>query len=180
MKSTALLGSLLIVVPTCVVAQVDSAGPRAGSWAAEVSFGGTVIGGGAAVLRFRNDRSAWLLGLNAQIARRDQGDPFGDGTVGGAGARIGIRTLRSPGARLRPIVGGGILGSYTRVTVTQEAWDVGVYGELGVARFFGESFSLGGTSELQLRRLVRRFGGQRGTETGLALEAVRVRATVYF
>ena|SRR5688500_9598374 len=174
--------ALLLAVPTTLIAQADSAGPRAGAWAAEVTFGGSASGAGGTLLRFRTDRSAWLLGLTAQVARRDRNEPFDDedGTHGAVGARLGLRSYRSPGSALRPVVGVGILGTLNAIGGNQEFWDAGIYGEMGAMRFFGPSVSLGATAEVQVRHAVQRFSTQRITETGLAFDAVRVHAAVYF
>ena len=173
MKIATLIGVMLVVLSSSLGAQADPAGPRAGAWAAEVNFTG---GTGAALLRFRNDRSAWLLGLDAQVAHESQQDR----NLVVVGARFGARSLRSPGSPTRPIIGGGILGSHTQATGSQRSWDAGLYGEVGIARFFGASFSVGATSELQLRRSERRLFGQRSTQISAAFNVVRVAAAVYF
>ena len=173
MKMTTAISALLLGLSSDLNAQATVSGPRAGAWGAEVSFGGAT---GGALLRFRNDRSAWLLGLAGQVAHEGRDDA----TLAVVGARLGIRSLRSPGSATRPIVGGGIVGSISQFGSNQKSWDAGLYGEFGIARFFGESFSVGATSELQARRTERRFLSQRSIETGIVFDVVRVVAAVYF
>jgi len=173
MKMTTAISALLLGLSPNLNAQATASGPRAGAWGAEVSFGADA---GGALLRFRNNRSAWLLGLSAQVADQTQDDA----TLAVVGARLGVRSLRSPGSPTRPIVGGGLVGSISQFGSNQKSWDAGLYGELGIARFFGESFSVGATAELQVRRAERRFLSQRSTETGVVFDLVRVAAAVYF
>ena len=164
---------LLLAISSTLNAQAPASGPRAGAWGAEASFGGDA---GGALLRFRNDRSAWLLGLNAQVAHEKEQDR----ALVVVDARLGVRSLRSPGSSTRPIVGGGIVGGHSQSTGSQRFWDAGLYGELGIARFFGTSVSLSAISELELRRAEYRFGSQRSTQTRINFDAVRVAAAVYF
>jgi len=178
------ISTLLLSLSTSLAAQSTAAGPRAGAWGAEVSFDASAPEFGGALLRFRNDRSAWLVGLNASVTRRGSDgalfNPDLEGTFVGVGARLGFRSLRSPGSATRPIVGGGILGTLTQFSSTSRQWDAGVYGELGITRFFGQSLSAGVTSDLQLRRTERTFSNQRMIDTRIGFDAVRVAATVIF
>ena len=168
----------LMLVASELDAQAPSSVPRAGSWAAEASVSSSVTGAGGALLRFRNDRSAWLLGLNAQVSHRDFG-PI-NSTASAVSARLGLRSLRAPGSPTRPIVGGGIRGSFQR-SGGSSLWEAGLYGEFGVTRFFGQSFSLGAVSELQARRAETTSDDEPSQSTTRVLfDAVRIVGTVYF
>jgi hypothetical protein len=187
MKMTTLVGMLLVATSTGLGAQAAASGPRAGAWAGEVNFDGGTPDIGGAILRFRNDRSAWLFGLAAAVERNEPdnepGDPFPDEdqTLIGINGRFGLRSYRSPGSSVRPIVGGGITARTNQITGIQRYWDAGVYGEFGIARFFGENFSISAGSDISLRRAQsRNIIGDRSVETRLGLDGVRLSATVIF
>ena len=174
----AILGSL----PSIAIAQEPS-GTRAGAWAAEVSFSGPSTPTTGSILRFRSDRSAWLLGLTAAVGMLDTENPVGfeeDVTATRIGLRLGIRSLRSPGSATRPTLGFGILGQHAVPTDNLRDWSAGAYTEFGVTRFFGSSFSLGALADLQLLYAERRFGNTEVSEVRLTFDTVRLAATVYF
>ena len=187
MKMTAAACALFLVTSPTIAAQSAPEGPRPGAWGAEASVdvGGPAAGG--SVLRFLSNRSAVLFGLSAMVSERDVFFQGGDGTVFledrrtvNVGARLGYRAFRSLGSRVRPIVGGGIVGSVTQVTNFQHLWSAGAYGELGVTRFFGANFSLGATSELRAQRTEYRAGDRRPMEIRVEFDAVRIAAMVVF
>lgn len=178
----ALLGSL-----SSATAAQEAAGPRAGGWAAEVNFSGFVGTPSGSLLRFRSDRSAWVVGLTASVGQRDTENTGSDEdeTTTSVGIRAGVRSLRSPGSATRPTLGFGILGQHSVAGQDSRNWAAGAYTEFGVTRFFGSSFSLGAFADLELRYSETRIGGGLGpdprlTELRLTLDAVRVAATVYF
>jgi hypothetical protein len=182
MRITVAVGVALLGMSTISRAQVAQAGPRPGAWGAEVTVSSGATGAGANLLRFRNDRTAWLLGFNAQASKQET-TLFSGATYETGGwsvaPRVGIQSLRSPGSTLRPLVGGGILGSFQR-RGGDNIWSAGVYGEFGVTRFFGESFSLGAVSEVQLRRFEQEAGESKLVESRVAFDAVRLVAAIYF
>ena len=187
MKTIGAACVLLLVTSPSIAAQSAPGGPRAGAWGAQASIGAAGPDLGGAILRFRNDRAAWLFGLDGSFSQREAvfhtafGDSFTrDIRTVTAGARVGYRAFRSPGSATRPIIGGGILGSILQVTDAQHGWGAGVYGELGISRFFGPSFSVGTTAELQARRLEVRIGERRSPETRIGFNAVRLAAMVIF
>ncbi len=178
------VGLLLLGSASIVGAQTGGQGPRAGAWGAEISMSASTDLG-AALLRFRDDRSAWLFGLDATVDHQDFGDdedlfPNENRTSISIGGRAGLRLIRSPGSAVRPIVGAGVLARTTQVSHVQRSWDAGVYGEIGLSRFFAESFSVGMTSDLQLRYSQSRSITTRSTGVRLSLDAVRVGATIVF
>jgi hypothetical protein len=184
MRTVVAVAALLILTPLNLAAQAAAAGPRPGAWAGDFAFSAGTATAGAALLRFRSDRSSWLLGLNATHSTEeieDDGEETGETTVAIA-TRLGLRSLRGSGPT-RPTIGGGIVGGYSKTSSDRRAWDAGVYLEFGVTRFFGESFSLGALADLAVRRFDLRIDepfSARGTETRIQFDAVRINATVYF
>jgi hypothetical protein len=186
MQRIAALGILLVAIPLHLEAQEAAPGPRAGAWGAELSFDGDNALG-AALLRFRNDRSAWTLGLQGDYRKRGD-DAFSETGVPlilertdvQVDARLGFRSFGSPGSAIRPTFGGGVLGAIAQASGQQKLWEVGLYGELGISRFFGPNFSLGVLSDLQVRRAARSIGDSDSTDWRVGFDAVRVAATVVF
>ena len=186
MRILGAVAGLLLATSAALEAQ-EATGPRAGAWAAEGSFTPTAPDVGGLLLRFRNDRSAWLFGLDVSASEREPVLSFEGGQVVMddvrtviVGARFGLRSLRSPGVPVRPLVGAGILGTISQITGRQHSWSAGAYGEVGISRFFGPSFSVGAISELQARRFEQRAGELRPTEFRIDFEIVRFTATVIF
>jgi hypothetical protein len=186
MQRITALGMVLLAVPLHLNAQETPPGPRAGAWGAEVSFDGDNALGGA-LLRFRNDRFAWTVGLEGSYLKRgvgaidETGTPFIiDQAHVEVGARLGFRSFGSPASAIRPTMGGGILGTIAQSSGQQNLWEAGVYGELGVSRFFGPSFGLGALADLQVRRTARSIRDSDSTDWFVGFDAVRVAATVVF
>ncbi len=184
MKMFAAAGALLTVMSLPLGAQAGTSGPRAGAWGAEISFNaalGDLTGG---VLRFRNDRSAWVLGLAATTEHRktDGPDEFFDRSEAliGVTTRLGMRSLGRPGSDVRPILGGGLLGRISQARNEQRLWEAGAYGEFGLARFFGQSFSLGLTGDVHVRYQEQRFDELKLTSIRGGFDSARVTATVIF
>ena len=185
MRISTAVGALLFGASSVLGAQAASTGPRAGAWGAEVTFNSSAGELGGGILRFRSDQSAWILGLDASVDRTRQDNDEGffpdeTRTTVGVTARLGTRSLRAPGSVIRPIVGGGIVGRMAQLSGLQRSWEAGIYGEFGVSRFFGESFSLGMTSDVQLRYAERRVRSARETGMRLSFDAIKVGAMVVF
>ena len=181
MKLIAVIASVCLAVPATLCAQDAANGPRAGAWGGEVGFDVDNAGLGGAVLRFRNDRSAWVLGLDGSVSREKRDSFFEDEVTGGSAmGRLGFRSFRSPGATVRTILGAGIIASTLHLGGIQRSWQAGVYGEFGVSRFFAPNFSVGLLSDLQLTHGERRGGTATMTETRLGFDALRMTATVIF
>lgn len=187
MKMFTTVGTLMFAVASTVGAQTVPEGPRPGAWGAEVGFDVNNPGAGATLLRFFTDRSALLFGLSGSFSDRETVFFGGGGTAFtqdrrtvDVRARLGYRAFRSPGSAIRPIVGGGILGSISQTTGLLHSWGAGAYGELGVMRFFGQNFSVGATAELQAQRTVQSAGDADPTEIRIGFDAVRIGAMVVF
>ena len=167
---------LVLAVSPTLEAQSTPYGLRGGAWGAEVSFDASNPDLNAAILRFRNDRSAWLLGFGTAVEYRDP--PAEPRTTTSVGARAGLRSFRSPGSVVRPTIGAGVFGALNRASGgAHHVWAAGAYGELGVSRFFGESFALGMSSDVHLRHFAQRGGH---SFTRFTFDAVRLVATVVF
>jgi hypothetical protein len=177
MKMSRAVIVLLLATSPNLGAQVTPEGPRAGAWGAEVGFDASSPDLAAAVLRFRNDRSAWLLGFGTRVEYRDP--PAAPRTMTSMNARLGLRSFRSPGSAVRPTVGAGLVGSVVRASGgVPYAWSAGVYGELGVSRFFGENFAVGMSSDVHLRHSDQQ--GQSDSVLRFTFDVVRLVATVVF
>ena len=168
-------------------ATVDSTAPRRGTWAGEVAFGG---GTSASILRFRSPRSAWLLGAEVSALHLREENPETPFEPATTETSIFVNLLARAGRRnyarvgdLRPFHGAGIIGGYFH-TDDQDAWNAGVYGELGASYFFTPHVSLGTAGEVNATYGERRasfFVGKQKVQTiGLSAIAVRVLGTVYF
>lgn len=184
------LAMTALVVPAAASAQ---AAPelRAGRWAAEADLGPG--GAGGSVLNFLSPNTAWLVGLSFNFERlkvEEEGGffPSEEETVsaGNVGVRAGLRRYAPTGSALRPILGGGFLGTYLR----QEAGAVlrqsalGGYGEIGAVYLFSSRVSLGGAAELRAtyntRTLESATSETRSTGFGIGGSVARVMGTVYF
>ena len=187
MKMLTTVFALVLVASSNLGAQATPEGPRAGAWGAEVGFDVNNPGAGAALVRFLSDRSALLLGLGGSFSDREimflggGGEGFTmDRRMVHVDARLGYRAFRSPGSAVRPIAGGGILGSMEQTTGLAHSWTAGAYGELGIMRFFGPSFSVGATAELQVRRTAYRADHLDPVDFRIGFDAVRIAAMVVF
>jgi len=194
MRINHLLGAVLSpIVPIIALAQrpasTDSV-PHAGEWAAEVDYGGT---GRASLLYFLSRRSAVLVGTEfAVLHEKSAFDPPASNpetkrTYRLASARLGFRRYRtSHTERLRPLVGVGVRGNYSRVTGAETAttWFAGPYVEVGAVYFVAPHVSLGGTSELELRYQKEKQSGSLGsstaTTTTVSGSLARLLVSVYF
>lgn len=178
MKMFMAVGALMLAASSNLGAQATPEGTRAGAWGAEVSFDGS-SDLGAAVLRFRNDRSAWLLGLRALVDYRDP--PAEPRTTTSVSGRVGLRSFRAPGSAVRPTIGAGLSAALLRASGgAQRVWQAGAYGELGISRFFGQSFAVGMSSDIHARYLeTTSFSGESST-IRVDFDAVRLTATIIF
>jgi len=177
MKMFTAVAALTLAASPNLGAQATPQGPRAGAWGAEVSFDASSPDLAAAVLRFRNERSAWLLGFATAADYRDP--PAEPRTTTSVSARVGLRSFRSPGSAVRPTIGAGVLGGVLRASGgVHRAWSAGVYGELGMSRFFGESFALGMSSDVQIRLSDQQ--GEGNSVVRFTFDAVRLVAMVVF
>ena len=101
-------------------------------------------------------------------------------------ARLGVRWYRhSDTAKLRPVIGVGALGQFTRVRNVTPTRMAGGYGELGAFYFVTPHMSLGGMIELDATRTrnvrVAATGFEIGTTTTtIAASLPRVMLSVYF
>lgn len=171
-------GILVLAASSTLGAQATPEGPRAGAWGTEVSFDGA-SGLGAAILRFRNDRTAWLLGFGALVDYRDP--PLTPRTTTSVSGRLGMRSFRVPGSVVRPTIGAGVSAAFLRTSGgDQKNWQAGAYGELGISRFFGQSFAAGMTSDIHARYM-ETTSPSGGTSTiRVDIDAVRLIATIVF
>jgi hypothetical protein len=136
---------VLALIANTANAQTD--GPKAGTWAAEASSGPS-----ASLLKFRNDRSAWVFGINATYLQEDSEatppTPF-DQDVTMIQARLGLRRYGVARDRMRPFSTlSGIVG-YQDLSF-QKAWEVGAAAEVGAAWFFSPHVSLGAAGDVSL------------------------------
>jgi hypothetical protein len=183
MLFAALSSPLLLGAQASATTQVS--GPNPGSWAAEGVVGS--VGVGASVLRFRSTQSAWIVGMNASgVVRREDiaATPFQPAdrvTIRSASVdlRLGQRRYASPGMRLRPLAGAGVLGSYQGGGGLR-LWAAGIYGEGGAAFFFSPHVSLGASGEVRLVYDEQRGGNVTAREVMLRATLARLLGTVYF
>jgi hypothetical protein len=189
----AVLAVALVTAAPTVNAQAvaDVIGPRAGSWGAEATYGGTSA---ATLLHFSSPSAAWLVGVAFNVARETADNYNFAGTpttesrdYGSVNARVGRRWWSGDAsARLRPLTGIGLtggLGSYP----FEKAWNAGGYGELGATYFFSPHVSLGASGELSLGyQQNRRSSGVPGSSDQVSRywllrgDLARVSAGVYF
>jgi len=97
------------------------------------------------------------------------------------GMRFGLRSYRSPGSAVRPVVGAGIIGTYSETGGFSKFWAGGAYGEFGIARFFGPSLNIGAVADVQIRHGETTSGGDRKlVETRIGFDGIRLNATIIF
>lgn len=183
-----------LVAPVMASAQqsppADSV-PHAGEWAAEAAV--TPSATGASLLRFRSPTFAWVLGADFNTTRNKSefsspvlGDVENTSSYTAVNARLGVRSYRQSGTeRLRPVVGAGAIGGFSRVSSDVHAWRAGVYGELGAVYFVASHLSLGATGELQAnyaKQTQENASGDKSeaTTTSVGGSLVRVLVSVYF
>jgi hypothetical protein len=181
--------SLVLVMPAIAAAQRPAADstPHAGQWGAEASFGG---GSGASLLRFLSARTALVVGAEFATGHTDSDSsepidsPF-DGSYGSVTARVGVRRYRESRAeRIRPVVGGGLRGSYATNPTDTRSWSAGAYGEVGALYFVAPHLSIGGVGEVQaMYEKTRQTSGGGFYETSRSSvvgSVIRLLVSVYF
>jgi hypothetical protein len=183
----------VLVVPTIAHAQrapVSDSMPGAGTWAAEAIIGSGASG--ASLLRFQSARTALLLGADFNVFHQEEDDDEGtgvgllSGTTSTVNARLGVRSYRqSDTDRLRPILGFGARGGYSKSSSNVRGWTTGVYGELGAVYFVTPHLSLGGTGELQANYGKQKLRSGATTTREVTLTSIngsliRVMLSVYF
>ena len=176
MRMSGAVALLVLAMSPTLRAQAAAEGLRAGAWAAEMSFDASSPGFDAAILRFRNDRSAWLLGLRVNVEYRDP--PAEPRTASTVGLRVGVRSFKSPESAVRPTLGAGLSGTLIHASSGSRAGEAGAYGELGLSRFFGESFAVGMSSDVFLR--YAKPSNQGPSVVRFGLDAVRLVAMIVF
>jgi len=165
--------------------------PHAGEWAAEAAV--TPSATGASLLRFRSRTFAWVLGADFNTARSKSefsgpvvGDVENTSSFTAVTARLGVRSYRQSGTeRLRPVLGAGAVGNFSRASGDARLWRAGVYGELGAMYFVASHLSLGATGELQASYVKQTQGNANGaktkaTTTSVGGSLVRLLVSVYF
>src|SRR5687768_14710845 len=105
---------VLALIANTANAQTD--GPKAGTWAAEASSGPS-----ASLLKFRNDKSAWVFGINALYQQENTEEtppaPSFDQDITLIQARLGLRRYGLARERMRPFSTlSGIVGYQDFVT----------------------------------------------------------------
>jgi hypothetical protein len=137
---------VLALIADTANAQTD--GPKAGTWAAEASSGPS-----ASLLKFRNDKSAWVFGITA-LYQQENEEPTPPGVSLGQDvtlvqARLGFRRYGLARDRMRPFSTiSGIVG-YEDFGV-QKGWQVGAAAEVGASWFFSPHVSMGAAGDLSL------------------------------
>ena len=184
----------ILVAPVVAIAQQPTRSdsmPHGGQWGLEAVVAPSTAG--ASVVRFHSPTFAWLLGagLSANRSTTKADNPELGGTdfttsVVSVSARLGVRWYRhSDTARLRPVVGLGALGQFTRVENVTPTRMAGGYGELGAFYFVTPHLSLGGMIELDATRTRVIRAAATGAEirtntTTFAASLPRVILSVYF
>lgn len=180
----------------------DSLLPRGGTWGAEA----WALQSAGAILRFSSPRSAWLLGLNANVTHADYPDDgngvpsFPDSRNSSGTVQLGHRwysASRDDAGHLHMTYGLGALGTYSNARGGDnktKSWVAGGYGEFGATWFFTRHLSLGAVGLLQATYAHQRqtstiFTGPGGTPTVISatvkswqanVNVGRLLAAVYF
>lgn len=169
-------GFFLSLVPlfTAVEAQAPGEAPAAGTWGAE----GVVAGGGggaSSLLRFRNDRSAWVFGFGLESMREE----FNGATTRftSVGLRAGLRRYQPAGRAIRPFNTMGV--GVDRLSGSADLWQAGVFGDMGAAYFFSRHASVGASGDARVL-FGRRSGPPTATSTRVSISGPRILGTVYF
>ena len=183
----------ILVVPTLAIAQqptrADSM-PRGGQWGAEAVVAPSTTG--ASMVRFQSPTFAWLLGAGVSASRVTtkaddalSGPDFTTSLVS-VSARLGARWYRhSDTSKLRPVVGLGALGQFSRAQGITPTRSGGGYAEVGAFYFVTPHLSLGGLLEVDATRAKLTRVGVANTEisshtTTIAASLPRVIVSVYF
>lgn len=144
---------LVAVLPLDVDAQATDSLPfRAGQWGAEFSATGSF--GSVGLLRFRSNRSAWLIDVGGNVRSGTQSDYVTSTDRSSVDLRVGPRWYRPIGPRLMqfatvgPTIGysyekssGGLAGQ--EIMLTQHSFGAGIFGELGAAWLVTPQLALG-------------------------------------
>jgi len=177
-----------ISAPSRAQSVVEPAGPRAGTWGAELSYYGFT---GVSLLRFTSASTAWLLGADFAAGQTTQDYPDFTGTsretdaLGFVRLSAGRRWYKGdPAVRLRPLVGGGLSGSYYTGSGSRDVLG-GAYGEVGASYFFTPHLSLGAAGELRYTWQERRQAVQDRPDYVSSMwsvsgSLVHMKAAVYF
>ena len=189
--AVAVVGMFLVNSAAVAQTATDSIAPRAGTWAAEASYGG---GGAASLLYISSPRAAWLLRATFSVGSQTLDEPqFAGGVTTTTRTTSALRNFSlaagrrwwsgEPSARLRPFTGLGLTGRYSAASDARET-DVGAYGELGASYFFSPHVSLGAAGELDAGVTSSRFGSSaldaKARSWMVSGNLVRFMATVYF
>jgi hypothetical protein len=142
--------------------RADAAGPREGTWGAEVGTASLDIRlPTATLLRFFSPTMALQVGAGAALAT-------GDESTTAFQLRLGVRRYAARNAPLRPIIGGGVVASLVdQGGQFGNDTAIGAYGEAGAAYFFSPHFSLGAVGELSVT-----------SESNLGQNSIRFRGTL--
>lgn len=168
----------------------DSLPFRAGQWGAEFLINDGTAGVG--VLYFRSPRRAWALDASFAASWYDEESSFGSET----GQSVFVRVRAGP-RRYRPIATGtaaylgfGLTAGYSWTGADndneREAWDAGLFGELGGVYFVTRRLSLGAQGGLFAtyaafhQRSSSPFGASRDRSVNLQLRPVRIVGALYF
>jgi hypothetical protein len=176
---------------------------RAGQWATQFGFDGSFVSAGA--LRFRSQRSAWVVDVFARAEHYTYengpaavNDDEAEATDLGAVLQLGLRRYRPVATRTNAFAGAGLYGSTfvnrtpfdgASVLYTQREGAAGVYGELGATWMVARNLGLSGATQLVATynwARVEQPAGFGGTVTldakgyGVQLARTRLMVTVYF
>ena len=158
--------------------------PVAGTWGVEA---GTFSQ--ASLLRFRSERTAWVLGAFASFRHETEEtqEPLIAPTSTtedrvAVSLRLGLRRYRDSGERIRPFTTLSAVVGYDSYTFG-DGIQAGGAGELGAAYFFSPHVSLGGSGELTaMYHRFSRDGAFPSDRRGFSLNfsGVRLLGAVYF
>lgn len=208
LTSTTLAAASLAAMPAAAQTSPDTSDAlpfRAGQWATQFGFDGSLVSAGA--LRFRSPRSALVVDALVQAARRTH-ERNGDGTVPpiemtvtdfAVGLQLGARGYRAVAPRVNGFAGAGLTGR-TRVdrsvypgtlteTPTQRESAAGAYGEMGATWMVTRNLGLSGATQLTATYLWSSYEQPTGfgstsrvesTGYGVQLARARLMVTVFF
>ncbi len=189
---------LILGAPLGLAAQsTDSLPFRAGQWGAE--FSASQSFGSAGLLRFRSNRSAWLLDVSASIRSGTRTGNLTTTDRSSVDLRVGPRWYRPIGARLLQFASVGPSVSYLSeesnagsvqqvYQLDQHSTAFGLFGELGAAWLVTPQLSLGaawqaraGYARVTTDQSVQGFDGHgKASQTFADLGTVTLRVSLYF
>lgn len=176
MRTSIILG--LVVVGTALPAQ-EPAFPANSTRALEANLNGS-----GSWLRFRDTRTARLLGLDFRgLWSEASGSNVNPGDQVTVQARVGRRRYRETTDPLRPFSGAGLVAGYSWFAGDAREWTAGVFVEPGVAYFVSRSFSVGASVDLRATysRGTNFFGpGMTVSRVGVILGQPRALITFYW